>query len=875
MPYILGLLFIMSLFLAPCSWASSPNIVIINSYHYGQEWSDRELAGLMEVLRNKYHGRLASVEYLDAKRLDSRTHRRRMASFLAEKYAGTKIDLVIALDNPALELLLANRTKLFPDAPIVFAGINNYTPSMIEGQKKITGLAEATDIRRSIELILKVTPATKRIIILHDYTVTGLQSLREIEPGLSPFMNRVAISFLPALTFEEIQKKINSLPQDSAVLNLSFVKDSAGKTLPVADSARMFTSGNRIPFYSTHETLLGHGVIGGNMRSGMEHGRKAGQIALRVLAGEDPLSIPVDKTDHSVPMFDYSVMTRLGISPDSLPAGSIMINKPVTFYEQHKTPIMYALGIIALMSGALVVLSVNIVKRRRAEKKLSELTRYTSALFEEARDAIFVADPETGIILDVNHAAEDLMKKPKSDLIGLHQSALHPTEESVQIFRQQSRGLSNIAETQIITSEGRQTPVEINANVLELPDGRRVIMGVFRDVSERNRLQEQLLHAQKMEAIGKLSGGVAHEFNNVLTAIIGAAELLKMEIAQDSRFNNLIDIIIRSSNNAARLTQGLLSFCRKQVSAARQVNINTLLLQQENLVAKLLGNDIRITRELSESPCIVRADPGQIEQIVMNIILNAKDAMPDGGSLGILTKPVSIRETPDSIFGAIRPGDYVLISVKDTGSGIDASVKDKIFEPFFTTKGVGKGTGLGLSIVYGIVTQNNGFVDVKTEAGHGTEFRVFLPRCPDPVQQEQVENVRENRDHKETGAVLLAEDNEIVRHMQSIILKNAGYEVIEAVDGKEAVELFRENADRISIAVIDVVMPVMNGKEVLDAIMQLKPGIKTLVVSGHTDDIITSKGIEQDKIDFLAKPFTPLQLLKRIRELAQKEPEKE
>jgi two-component system, cell cycle sensor histidine kinase and response regulator CckA len=752
MRYFCSALFILLTFLTISrSWASEPNIVIINSYHYGQEWADRTLAGVIEVLRDKYPKRLASVEYLDTKRFEDKKHIQKMAAFLSEKYADKKIDLVIALDNPALRLLVENRSILFVGVPVVFAGINNFKPAILHGLKNVTGIAEVTDVRGSIETILKVTPEVKRIIILNDYTLTGIEMRREIERHLDMFGNKVAISFIGNLTFEEIQKEVNSLPSDTALLIASFVTDSSGKDLSIPESTQMMVSGNNLPVYGMYEPRLGWGVLGGYMLSGAEHGRRAGRLALRVLAGEDPSSISVDENDTSLNMFDYKVMKRLGISMDRLPEGSVVINRPASFYEEHKTAITIALILMILLFLAIIVLLVNIMRRKKAERKLLEISHYTSALFEEARDTIFVTDIATGFILDANRAAEKLMKRSKSELIGLHQSKLYPSDDGIAAFNLHIQGLGNMVALEILTGEGDKTPVEISSTVIEFPDGRRILKSVLRDISERNKLQEQLFHSQKMEAVGTLAGGVAHEFNNALTAIIGATELLKMALPPNKAYTNFTNIILCSSHNAARLTQNLLSFCRKQIFTPQHIDINTVLTQQEELFLKLIGQDIQVIKKLCESPCTVYADPGQIAQIIMNIALNARDAMPDGGELRISTDLIRGREIPEEISDDARLADYALISFRDSGCGMDAATRGKIFEPFFTTKEVGKGTGLGLSIVYGIVTQNNGFIDVKTEPGGGAEFRVFLPHFSGVMHSEPLENLPIDRSHGEAG----------------------------------------------------------------------------------------------------------------------------
>ncbi|MBN2429534.1 MAG: response regulator [Deltaproteobacteria bacterium] len=862
--YFLVLSFVL-FFSSPCR-AFDPNIVIVNSYHYGQEWSTRELEGILEVLSAEFPEIRPPVEYLDTNRFKGEAQIRRVASYLADKYAGVNPRLVISLDNAALDLLIANRSRLFAESPIVFVGVNNFHPSMLKGYDKITGLAEVAGVGGSIELILKVHPDTEKIVILNDRTTTGQAIHRGMEPFIKKYKSRVDISFLYPQSFEDAQKQVASMPPQTVVLLASLVADPKGKTLTLAESTRLVTSGHRIPLYSMRENRLGLGVVGGNMISGLDHGRRVGRLALRVLAGEDPSSIPVDTNDYSMPRFDYEVLERLGISLDRLPAGSFVINKKPTFFEEHKIPILYALGIIGILFVAIILLCINNIKRRRAEKNLRELNRYKSALFEEARDALFVADLETGIILDANQAAERLTQRPRQELIGCHPSQLHPPDQwdrPRKIFPQQSQGLNKLTEGDILTKDGLKIPVEVNANLMDLPDGRRVIMGSFRDVSERNRLQELLLHSQKMEAVGTLAGGVAHEFNNALAAIMGSAELMQMDLPPQSPLGDSIDMILTSSKNAAQLTRNLLSFCRKQVQSPCHIDINSVLNKNEQLLRKLVGEDIEIVRNLCEFPCFVFADAGQIEQIIINIVINARDAMPTGGRLDIGTELVkanaSARETAESEEAMA----YVVMSFKDTGCGMDAATKEKIFEPFFSTKGVGQGTGLGLATVYGIVQQSGGFIEVKSETGCGTEFRIFLPFSVEAVQPEQ--EIKNMGSWRGSGTVLLVEDNGVVRIVLGEALRSGGYEVLEAEDGRKAVDLFAENSERIAAVVVDVVLPGMNGKEVHDKIKSLKPGTKVLLMSGYSDDIVTSKGIAQDQVDFLAKPFTPMQLLSKIK----------
>jgi PAS domain S-box-containing protein len=399
-------------------------------------------------------------------------------------------------------------------------------------------------------------------------------------------------------------------------------------------------------------------------------------------------------------------------------------------------------------------------------------------------------------------------------------------------------------------------------------DGSGAVTGTLssgEDITERKHLEAQLLHAQKMESVGQLAGGVAHDFNNILSAVIGHADLLLMKLTPDDPLRQDVDQILTSSERAARLVQSLLAFSRKQIINPQVIDINEIIQNVGKLLRRLIGADIELRTRLAKGTICVMADAGQLEQVLMNLATNARDAMPDGGVLTIETG----RTGPG--YGSIATGSaeesvaYALLSLSDTGMGMDDKTKERIFDPFFTTKEVGKGTGLGLSTVYGIVKQHYGDITVYSEPGLGTTFRIYLPllaaaACASPEAKPVFPAGG-------TETVLLAEDDADVRKVTRTMLERAGYTVIEAADGEEALNKFREYQDRIQLVILDVIMPRMNGKAVHDEMRKLRPDIKTLFTSGHTGDVILKKGVLEEGMHFLSKPASLTDLLHKVRDV--------
>lgn len=381
-----------------------------------------------------------------------------------------------------------------------------------------------------------------------------------------------------------------------------------------------------------------------------------------------------------------------------------------------------------------------------------------------------------------------------------------------------------------------------------------------------SELEAALSGAQKMEAIGRLAGGVAHDFNNLLTVIISGTEVLLGGSLQDERQRDLLQMIKQSGERGAALTRQLLAFSRKQVLAPVALDLNELVANIEKMLRRLIGEDIELTTSLSANLYTVKADPGQVEQIIMNLVVNARDAMPGGGKLTIHTSNATLDEVSSSRLAGSSPGDHVVLTVTDTGCGMDQATRARIFEPFFTTKEVGKGTGLGLATVYGVVQQSGGSIDVESEPGHGATFRIYLPRADKkPSVVEPRPKTTETRGGNET--VLLVEDEAPVRSMARQILQMNSYNVLEASSGPEALRMSEECTGPIHLMVTDVVMPQLSGRQLAERLAPLRPDMKVLYMSGHADDDVVRHRVLEPGMPFLQKPFTPVGLASKVREV--------
>ena len=509
------------------------------------------------------------------------------------------------------------------------------------------------------------------------------------------------------------------------------------------------------------------------------------------------------------------------------------------------------------------------LERKQAAEALQLSEERYRDIVENAHDFIYSHDLK-GNYTSINKAGEQLTGYTREEALTMNfVQTVAPdfVDRAREMMAGRFAGEKGAAyDLEIVAKDGRHIAVEINTKLV-LRDGAPVgLQGTARDVTERKELEEQLRQSQKMEAIGRLAGGIAHDFNNLLTAITGYSELSMQRLAdEDPLFGNLQEIK-KAGDRAASLTRQLLAFSRKQVLQPKVLDLNLVVSDLERMLTRLIGENIELCTLLEPKLASIKVDPGQIEQIIMNLAVNARDAMPQGGKLTIETRNVLVDDEYARRHIAVTPGPFVMLAVSDSGSGIDSQTQSRIFEPFFTTKEVGKGTGLGLSTVYGIVKQSGGNIWVHSEVGLGTTFTIYLPSTEENLQTYKRESGNE-RGFRGTETVLITEDEEVVRKLACQVLRMHGYKLLEAADGSEALLICESHLAPIDLLITDVVMPGMSGPELASRLTELRPESKVLLMSGYTDSAIVHHGVLEGGANFIQKPFSTEALAIKVREV--------
>ena len=512
----------------------------------------------------------------------------------------------------------------------------------------------------------------------------------------------------------------------------------------------------------------------------------------------------------------------------------------------------------------------DITERKHIEEITLEREEKYRRLVDNSPDIVYVYSTQSGGIYYsprvetvLGYSPEYLYEHPM-----LWTESIHPDDQGTvaNAIHRSTDGTSFGVEYRVRDANGNWRWLYDRSIERHTENGETLIEGLATDITERRHLEAQLRESQKMESIGQLAGGIAHDFNNILTVIMGYCNLLGMNSGLEGFQKEAVGHILSSSEKAAQLTNGLLAFSRKQTLVAKQTNLNDIVQNVQMFLFRIIGEDIQFKLIINEVNLPVKVDIGQIEQVLINLSTNARDAMQKGGLLSIETGLHVIDDTYKNIYGFGDSGRYAFISVSDTGSGMDEETRSRIFEPFFTTKEVGKGTGLGMAIVHGVIKQHNGFINVYSELGVGTTFRVYIPIVEaDKIPLDEIIVQAAPRGGTET--ILLAEDDVSVRELVTTVLSKFGYNVIEAEDGQDAIDKFIANKDAIQLILMDVIMPRKNGQEANDEIRQLRPGMKVLYTSGYTADFIKNRGVSDEEIEIIIKPVHPLDLVRKVRAL--------
>jgi two-component system, cell cycle sensor histidine kinase and response regulator CckA len=525
---------------------------------------------------------------------------------------------------------------------------------------------------------------------------------------------------------------------------------------------------------------------------------------------------------------------------------------------------------VAIAGGTRLYTCRDVTDRRQAEEELKREREYSAQIIDAAPVMIRVLDRD-GITRFVNPAVTRVTGYEPEELLGANWwELLYPGEEYAQVERilpQIMSGEVHTYQLTLTTKEGEKRTIAWTS-VCRFDEQGEIasVIGIGNDVTERNRLEEHLHQSQRLESIGRMVGGIAHDFNNLLTVVLGNGEFALDQVGSADPVAEPLRDIVEAANRAAALTNQLLAFGRRQVLSPRAIHVNELIESVHRFMRRVIGEDVDLVLRLDPEVFPIYADPVQMEQILLNLVLNARDAMPEGGRLTIQTRNVELDESYTSLHDGLNPGGYVQIAVADTGTGMTPEVRERLFEPFFTTKPTGKGSGMGLATVFGIVKQSEGHIAVYSEPGHGSTFKVYLPQSPEIVLTDPPDDAS-SEETWIAQTVLLVEDDDALRKLTRRMLDDLGYQVFEAANGAEAIELSRQLPHALDILLTDMVMPQLGGRELAQQIQLERPATKVLYMSGYTDDTVLRHGLSDTTTAFLSKPFTRKDLRQKLRAL--------
>jgi PAS domain S-box-containing protein len=554
-------------------------------------------------------------------------------------------------------------------------------------------------------------------------------------------------------------------------------------------------------------------------------------------------------------LFAHIAAAQKGMTP---PAIEFRVQRPdasIRWVLSHAAPVKDVAGNVYRITGS----ALDVTDRHIAEDALRDSETRFRLLGEATFDGVVIS--VDGLIREANHGLGAIFGCTVEEAIGRPILDFVDPDSHLEVKSRMALASSGVYECVGRHSSGRKIFIEVAAKKY-VYKGEVARIAAIRDVTERRLLENQFRQAQKMEAVGRLAGGVAHDFNNLLTVIMTYTEMLAEDLAGNDSYAGDLGEIRKASEAAASLTRQLLAFSRQQVVEPKLVLLEDVLTNADKMLRRLIGEDVELVTTVGEDRCSVLIDPHQLEQVIMNLAVNARDAMPGGGKLTLETSIVDLDAEYASDHWPAFAGRFAMLAVSDTGIGMDERTRARIFEPFFTTKELGKGTGLGLATVYGIVKQSNGFIWVYSEPGKGTTFKLYFPLVAGEASANEVETKKPTRG---TETILLVEDSAVVRAAATRILQRAGYTVLEAPTSRSAVDIAAKKHDRIDLLLTDVVMPGLSGREVAEAFMRLRPDARVLYMSGYTDDAVVRHGILQSGIAYLQKPFTGEALTAKVR----------
>ena len=848
-------------------------ILYLNSYHDGYQWSDTILDGIRkEIERSPYNIEL-QVEYMDAKKYHIGPVIDGLLALYKEKFIDEDFDVVLVSDDDALNFSLEYRAELFPDIPIVFCGVNDLDDKDL-GSGNLTGVVEAFDLSGTLDIALKLHPQRRRMIVVGDTSTAGLAIKNQIEELLPEYHQNLEVSYWMQMSLEEVQQRVAALPDDVFLFFIPYYQEIGNRFYSAEEVMEAIYRHSRVPLYTAWEFLLDHGAVGGKMISGLEHGRQATLMALRILDGERADSIPVSLRPHGVYLFDFEVMEKLGIDQDLLPEGSVIINAPKAFYELPREWFWAIIVSCCLLMITVLFLGVNMMVRRQVERRMKEQLTFQETLIDSIPHLIswkdgsgryvganrnfasFFGLGEVGEV--VNKTTSEVV--PDTDYVDWSVKADTRVVSGDKSFRRVRR--------RIVTDDSQESWLEVNK--VPLRDQHGKISGILttaENITREQNLEKQLLQSQKMEAIGTLAGGIAHDFNNILTSIVNSTELAIGDVAPGSQTEQDLERVLKAARRGGRVVKQIIAFSRPPQEGFQATDCAAVISEVIQLMEVSLPSNIVIQSYISPGIEPIYADPTQIHQALMNLCTNGFHSLREmGGKLEIRLEEVSLDEE-EADYMELQPGAFLGLTVADNGPGIAPEIIDKIFDPFFSSKDKAEGTGLGLSVVHGIVKGHGGGLRVRSEPGRETVFEIFLPKIiPVNLGVASEDSVKSSH----AGRILFVEDDLDQLQTTPRLLETFGFEVEAVAESGQAVTLMAANPQRFDLLITDYDMPGLNGVELIEVIRKYAPDLPVLMVSGREEAAGAAAGLPGE-VSVVIKPYDKSELQSKIQMILNKD----
>jgi PAS domain S-box-containing protein len=827
------------------------------------------------ALKSKLSKRLGmdvemDIEYTDLTRNTSKTYIDQLINLFELRYGNKPPEVIIAHLSPDSEFLLTLSNNLFPDAKIVLFFPDSAPENIINMYHgKATGILFEKPYEGSIKTIMKLLPDTKNIFLISGNLSFEQNDVRKIKEVFPECAGQVNVNYLTGLSPDEIQKKISDPPEDSVIFFTTYIGSPDRKWALSHDLLSLVSENARIPIFSYFDQNFEKDILGGEMISSENLGEKAGELTIRLLEGEAPSGIKPEMAP-TVSMFNWKQLQRWGINEKLLPENSIIKYKEYSFFERYRWRILLWVSLVILQAALIAYLVANLTRRRRAEKALSDSERKYRRLIESTRDAIISVD-KNGVVKTCNLGATEMFGYSEDEIAGHSLMILSPDEAR----ERQTANIRAVAEadgfleyeSMMVKKDGAQMPVKIGMSALknEVDEIIGLIL-IVRDVSEqkiaeeaRRSLEAALRQSHKMEAIGTLAGGIAHDFNNILTAIIGFTELALFGIRNGANQEGNLNEVLKAGRRAKDLVNQILTFAKKTREEVKPIYIGPIADDVLKLLRSTIPSSIEIKKHIM-TESLVMADKTRVHQIFLNICTNAVQALGgDGGTLTVDVRDVHVEGHSD-----LDPGDYIRITISDTGRGIPEEHLDLIFDPYFTTKDSGQGTGLGLSVVQGIVDIYDGKIFAESEINRGTSFTIHLPAT-------KLQSVTENRGHENlpggSESILFVDDEPAIIEMARQLINSLGYKASCRNGSLEALELFREKPYDFDLIITDMTMPGMNGDRFAAELMKVRADIPVILCTGYSKTMTEKTALSLGIKAFLMKPIEYSSLAQTIRKV--------